>query len=128
MSRIRGFVGIIVAAALLSAATTRAQDVAAADVWRAFAQKLEAGQDVNVRLVNGQRFRATIVDARSDVLLLQPKTRVTVPIQQIQYDSIALLERRSQGGMGAAKAIGIGAATGAATFFGILLILLSGLD
>jgi hypothetical protein len=46
-----------------------------------------------VRLRNGQKFRATLIDAREDVLLLQPKTRVPVPVQPVSYDAIVSLEQ-----------------------------------
>ena len=52
-------------AALLVAmlgAPTLASAQANGDIWRAFAQKLEAGTSVVVRLQNGQRFKATLID------------------------------------------------------------------
>src|SRR6266545_2256968 len=63
------------------------------DTWRTFAQKLDTGSDVMVRLQNGQRFRATLIEARPDALVLQPRTRRPVPVQPVAYDAIASLER-----------------------------------
>jgi hypothetical protein len=50
-----------------------------ADVWRGFAEKVAVGSELNVRLQDGTRFRATLVGVRDDAVLLQPKTRATVP-------------------------------------------------
>ena len=96
-----------------------------ADVWRTVAEKVEAGSQIEVRLRNGQRFRATLVSAGTDTLLLQPRTRLPVPVQAVPYDEIAALQRRQEGGMGAAKAAAIGVATGAGTFFALLFIMLA---
>lgn len=97
------------------------------DVWREFAEKIDVGAELNVRLQSGQRFRATFVGTRPDAILLQPKTRVPVPVQPVPYDQIVSLERR-QGGVGAGKAAAIGVATGVGAFLGILLIMFAAID
>ena len=71
------------------------------DVWKTFASRIDVGVQLNVRLRNGQKFRATLIDAREDVLLLQPKTRVPVPVQPVAYEAIVSLEQ-VKGGMAAA--------------------------
>ena len=101
---------------------------AQADVWRDFAMKVDLGTEFAVQLQNGQRFRATLIGVRDDAVLLQPKTRVAAGVQAVPYDSIVSMERRGKGGMGAAKAAGIGVAAGAGTFVAILLILMAALD
>ena len=59
-----------------------------------------------------------------EALLIQPRTRVPVPVQPVPYDAMASIERDVPGmSVGKAAAIGVGA--GAATFFGIFLILLA---
>src|SRR3954465_10762417 len=98
------------------------------DVWRTFAQKLETGTELTVRLENGQHFSATLIEARSDALVLQPRTRRPVPLQPVSYDAILSLERHNRHGMGAAKAAGIGVAVGVGVFFAILAILAATLD
>ena len=99
-----------------------------ADVWRTFAEKVDVGSEMNVRLEDGTRFRATLVGVRDDALLLQPKTRATVPVQAVPYEAIASLEPRKHGGTGAGKAAAIGVSTGVASFFAMLLILLAAVD
>ena len=93
-----------------------------ADIWRNFAERVDVGTELNVRLTDGSRLRATLVGVRSDAVLLQPKTRVPVPIQAVPYGDIVRLERTKQG-IGAGKAAAIGVATGVGAFFGVLAIL-----
>jgi hypothetical protein len=108
------------------AAPVAAQDQA--EIWRAFAAKIDVGTELTVRLRDGQRFRATLVSVRDEGLLVQPKTRVPVDVQTVPYDAIASVERRREGGIGAGKAAAIGVASGAGTFLAIFLILLATLD
>ena len=113
-------IGIVVAA--LTAPTGAAAQVGA-DVWRGVAAKIDVGSEVNVRLRDGTRFRATLVEAREQSVLLQPKTRVPVDVQEVPYSAIAAIERRNQSGMGAAKAAAIGVGSGVGVFFAIVGIL-----
>ena len=94
------------------------------DVWRSFAERIEVGTELNVRLSNGQRFRAALVGVRPDSVLLQPKTRVPVPVQAVPYERIERLER-TRHGIGAGKAVAIGVATGVGAFFATLGVLLA---
>ena len=118
---------LVLIAALLAPSGAAAQ--VAPDVWRGFVEKLDPGTELNVRLAEGKRFRAVLVGVRADAVLLQPKTRVTVPVQAVPYDAIAALERRQQSaGMGAAKAAGIGVASGVAVFFAIMAVVFAAYD
>src|SRR5215212_10219566 len=110
----KNFIAALIAVALMLPAPAAAQ--ATGDVWRTFAQKLDTGSEVTVRLQNGQRFRATLIEARSDALVLQPRTRRPVPVQPVAYEAITSLERNENRGGGIGKAIAIGAAVGAGTF------------
>lgn len=111
--------------ALALAASTPVGAQATADVWRAFVEKVDVGTQLNVRLNDGTRFRAVLVGVRPDAVLLQPRTRVPVPVQPVPYDAILSLERRKDGGIGAGKAAAIGVATGVGAFFGMMLILVA---
>ena len=118
---------LVVIAAMLAPSGAAAQ--IPSDVWRGVAEKLDPGTELNVRLTEGKRFRAVLVGVRADALLLQPKTRVTVPVQAVPYEAIASLERRvPSSGMGAAKAAGIGVASGVAVFFAIMAIVFAAYD
>ncbi len=83
---------------------------------------------MKVRLRDGQKFTATLVQAQPDALLLQPRTRVPVPVQPVSYDSIVSIERVRSGGIGAGRAAAIGVATGVGTFLGILFIMIAAID
>jgi uncharacterized protein (DUF2062 family) len=103
------------------------QSVAAqttADVWRGFVERVDVGTELNVRLNDGRRMRATLVGVRADAVLLQPKTRIPVSIQAVPYDSIVRMEPR-KAGHSAGKAVAIGVATGVGAFFGIMLLIVA---
>ena len=68
-----------------------------------------------------------IIEAREDALMLQPRTRVPVPVQGVAYDAIVSLQQ-VKGGMGAGKAAAIGVASGVGAFFATMLIILAALD
>ena len=123
---IRTCLATVLIAALLSPAPAVA--CSSGDVWRNFARKLDAGSTVVVRLQNGQRFQATLIEARADALLLQPRTRRPVSVQPVSYDAIRSLERQDNKGPNVAKAVGIGAGVGAGTFLAILAIFAATLD
>jgi len=95
-----------------------------ADVWRSFAERVDVGTELNVRLDDGRRMRATLVGVRADAVLLQPKTRIPVSIQAVPYDAIVRMEPR-KAGHSAAKAVAIGVATGVGAFFGIMLLIVA---
>jgi hypothetical protein len=95
---------------------------AAPAVWRGFAERIAVGTELNVRLNDGHRFRATLVGAQDDAVLLQPKTRIPVPVQAVPYGEIVRMEPRKPG-IGAGKAVAVGVASGVGAFFGILALL-----
>jgi hypothetical protein len=107
---------------MVTAAGSSAQ--AAADTWRSFAERVEVGTELNVRLTDGRRVRATLIGVRQDAVLLQPRTRVPVPVQAVSYNDIVRLERRGKG-IGTGKAVAIGVATGVGALFGMMAILVA---
>jgi len=98
------------------------------DIWRAFAQKIEAGARVKVRLHDGQRVTATLIRADPEEMLLQPRTRIPVPVQRIAYEQVASLERDEARGIGAGKAVALGIASGVGAFLGTLLIVIATIE
>ena len=128
MTRIR-VAAVMLAVTLLVPPAGWADTLDTATAWRSLASRIEAGSQVNVQLRNGQRFRAVLVAAEPDAVVLLPKTRLAVPVQQVRYEEIAALERRETGGgVGAGKAVAIGVAAGAAVFLGMLLVALGTVD
>ena len=111
----------------LTALPASAHAQVSSDVWRGFAEKIDVGSELTVRLQDGTRFRAMLVGVRDDAVLLQPKTRIAVPVKAVPYSAIASLERRKAGGVGAGKAAAIGVASGVGTFFAMMLILVAAL-
>jgi hypothetical protein len=99
----------------------------ASEVWRSFAEQVEVGTELTVRLNDGRRFRATLVGTQDTAMLVQPKTRIPVPIQAVPYDEVTRIER-TRPGVTAGKAIAIGVATGVGVFFGILALMLGAVD
>lgn len=82
------------------------------EVWRAFAEKLEAGAFVRVRLYDHSQVKGHFVMIAGDVLRLKPKTRVPVPIRDIQFADIESIDRQREGWSPGAKvlaAVGVGA-------------------
>jgi hypothetical protein len=122
MQRAVHFITITVLVVLMTTHDLSAQT--SSEVWRNFAERVDIGTELNVRLEDGRRLRATLVGVRSDAALLQPKTRIPVPVQAVPYDTIVRLERTKRG-VGAGKAVAIGVATGVGTFFATMAILLA---
>jgi hypothetical protein len=114
------------ATAIALIATTAAAGSAqtTADTWRSFAESIEVGAELNVRLADGTRVRATLIGARDDSVLLQPRTRVPVPVQAVSYSDIVRMERKGKG-IGAGKAVAIGVATGVGALFGMMAIMVA---
>ena len=95
-----------------------------ADVWKSFAERVDVGTELNVRLDDGRRMRATLVGVRADAVLLQPKTRIPVSIQAVPYDAIVRMEP-GKASHSTGKAVAIGVATGVGAFFGIMLLIVA---
>ena len=112
----------------LLASPLAAQTPSNPDVWRDFASKIDVGSRVKVHLADGERFNATLIQAAPAELVVQPRTRIPVPVQRVPYEAIVLLERDDARGMSAGKAVAIGVAAGVGAFFGTFLILLAALD
>ena len=116
-------------AVLIASHPAASQTADTAQLWREFAGKVEVGSILKVHLRGGQTFKATLVQAGADALMLQPKTRTPVPVQPVRYDAIVSLERdRSGGGIGAGKAAAIGVATGVGAFFLTMVLFIAAID
>ena len=117
-------IAILVVLMTVQPLAASAQVPESAQVWRAFAERVEPGTRIRVRLQDGRRLNATLIQVTDEALLIQPRTRLPVPVQPLPYEAIASIEREVPGmSVGKAAAIGVGA--GAATFFGIFLIMLA---
>ena len=118
----------VVLVALLLAHPVHAQTVAGPEVWRTFASRIDPGKVLKVRLKNGQRFRATLLDVSDTTFTLQPKTRASVPPQRVPYDLVETLEVDHDKGLGVVKAVAVGAAVAAGTFLSLMAIAFAAVD
>ena len=93
------------------------------EIPRAYVEQLPVGRDVEVRLRGGERFKGTYMGLEGESIRVQPSTRIPVPPRVVPLADLVQL-RLAPGGNGGsvAKAVLIGAATGAGVFFGLLLI------
>jgi len=92
------------------------------EIWRGLAEKLQPGTTLKVRLGNGQRFRATLLQVSADAMTLQPRTRVPVAPQLVRFADVRALEVDTGKGVGLAKAVAVGAATAAGAFFALMAV------
>ena len=126
MKVLRLIMGAVLALPLTSIpASAQSNDDSA---WRALAEQLEGGVAVDVRLRDGQHFKATFIAARPDAMLVQRKTRVPVSVEQINYQSIASLSRAQTSKLSAGKIAAIALGSAGAVVGVLWLIALSTLD
>jgi len=121
---------LIMSAALTLSLTSAPASAQSNDdsAWRALAEQLEGGVAVDVRLRDGQHFKATFIAARPDAMLVQRKTRVPVSVEQVNYDSIASLSRAQTSKLSGGKIAAIALGSAGAVVGVLWLIALSTLD
>jgi hypothetical protein len=106
---------------LIAARSSAAQRVEPPDVWRQYADRLPAGAFVKVRLTSGATVKGHVIQVSQDVLRVEPKTRIPVPVRDFRYDDIAWMSRLKDGkSPGTKVVIGVGAV--AATILGLFLL------
>jgi hypothetical protein len=127
MTGFRLFISAVLIAALICTPAF-AQSVPDESAWRALAEQLEGGVAVDVRLRNGQHFKATFIAARPDAVLVQRKTRVPVSVEQINYESIASLSRAQTSNLSGGKIAAIALGSAGAAVGVLWLIALATLD
>lgn len=122
----------VVVALLLPGAKLAAGQVAGRvqrtdDYWYAYASKLPIGATVRVRTASGQRHTGVLTLVNRDGITVEPRTRVPEPPLHVPFAQMEQLQLK-ENGSSVAKAIGIGIAVGAGTFFGIALLLAAAMD
>ena len=65
--------------------------------WKAFAQKLEPGAFVEVRLEDGSKVKGNFIPSSDDVFRLIPKAKNSVPTRDLQYGDIKSIDRKHDG-------------------------------
>ena len=116
----------LVASLLISPAVAQTpQD--AADMWRSFAQKLNAGALVSVRTHDGKYVEGHLIQVTNDAVRINPRTRIQVPVREIAFTDIDKIDpRRDRWSPGAKVLLGVGIGAGAALL--LFLAALSQLD
>jgi hypothetical protein len=112
----------------LASAPVFAQSIPDGSAWRTLAQQFEGGITVDVRLRDGQHFKATFIAAHPEAMLVQRNTRIPVDVQQINYESIASLSRAQRSSLSAGKIAAIALGSAGAAVGVLWLIALATLD
>jgi hypothetical protein len=125
MSTFHISLALVLSLLLVSARPGFAQSGYEATAWQMFAERLDAGVALDVRLRDRRHFKATFINARPDALVVQRKSRVPVPVELIAYESIASMARAEPSSLTAGKVAGIAFGAAGAVIGSFLLILLS---
>ena len=105
--------GLLIAVVTVSSAMAKPRQESPA-VWRAFAEKLEAGAPVKVTLHDRTKVKGYFVMIDGDTLRVKPKTRIPVPIRDFRLSDISSIDRMREGWSPGAKVLtGVGVGAGA---------------
>ncbi len=92
------------------------------EVWHAFADKLEAGAYVSVRLKNHKKVKGHFIQATDTAIRVKPKTRVPVSIRDFRFDDIESIERQKEGWSAGAKVLtGVGVGVGVTMLVAVIV-------
>jgi hypothetical protein len=67
------------------------------DAWRLYVASLDPDTIVSIRTKDGRRMNATVIESFTDRVVVQPRTRLTLPPREIPYTDIESIERVKQG-------------------------------
>ena len=90
-----------------------------------YVQKLPPGTAVRIDRVKGRTLRGTLVKATGERLFVQPKARIPEGVIEISMEEVVGVTPDTPGGNNVARAIGVGAAAGAAAALGVFLIIVA---
>jgi hypothetical protein len=96
--------------------------------WYSYAAQLPIGSTVRLRTTDGKRHTVVLTLVDRDGITVESKSRIPEPARRIRYDQIQQLELRTGNGASMAKAAAVGAAIGAGTFVGLLMLLAANWD
>ena len=91
------------------------------EVMAAYVRQLPVGTRVRVTLADGRTLDGTLMST-GDPLVLQKRTRIPEPPVEIAIEGVRAVEPAGKNG-GAGRAIALGAAAGAASALGVLMVL-----
>ena len=116
------FLAFILIAALSVPSALAKQRYEPPEVWRAFAEKLDAGVLVKVTLKNRTKVKGRFVMIEGDNFRVKPQTRIPVPIRDFSFSDIASIDRQSEGWSPGSKVL-----TGVATAVGVVFLIVLGI-
>jgi hypothetical protein len=116
------------AAAATVAAAAAANQAATVDLLRAYVEKLPIGSIVKVKLKQGKGVKGTLMVIEPDAIVVKPKTRIARPERRLPLTEIEFVELQERNGTNIAKSVGLGLATGAGAFLGLMLLAVAILD
>ena len=110
----RSIIICILVVVLTAPSLTARQRQEPPEVWQAFAEKLESGAYIRVKLKDGKQVKGYFIPSSGDSLRVRPKTRIQVPIRDFKFVDIESIDRQHDGWSPGAKvatgvAIGVGA-------------------
>ena len=114
-------IGLILSMLALSAGDVFAQPQNEAETWRKVAEAMPLGSKVKIQTLENKRLSGTLMRVDSTTVTLKRNTRRPEAAIAINFADIARMERDHGGGVNIAKAIAIGAATGAAAMITLIL-------
>ena len=108
---------------VLSLALGPAHDVFAQEpgAWGQVAEAIPLGTKVKLQRVDGSRVSGALMRVDDTGVTISRNTRRPAPPVSIAFRDVARLERDTGGGIGVAKAVAIGLATGAGVILGLIL-------
>ena len=89
--------------------------------WRKIAESVPLGSRIKVQTTDGRRISGTLMRVDSTALLVKQNTRYPEPATSVAFADVAKIERHKEGGFNVAKAIAIGAATGAGAMLTLII-------
>jgi hypothetical protein len=97
------------------------------EYWYAYASELPIGATVRARTADGQRYTGALTHVDREGITIERRTRVPEAPLRIRFRQMDQLQLK-ENGSSVAKAIGIGIAVGAGTFFGIAMLFAAVMD
>ena len=103
-------------------AAMQTPSVVDASAMAEYIQRIPPGSRVKVERTNGDSMRGTLMKASAQGIVVQRNSRVPEPPIDVPVAQLARVTLDQGGGSTVAKAIGIGIASGAATFFALIAL------
>jgi hypothetical protein len=103
------------------------QNLMPADAWRAFVEKLEPGAYIRIRLTDHTQVKGHFIPSTGDSVRIKPKTRIPVPLRDVQFIDIESIDRQKEGWSPGTKVL-TGVAIGCGTILLAVAILAAAWD